>query len=324
MDEITGIGFKLNLVKQDVLRVEVVPDVPNAVKQFNVQLTVLVACHVDGGEHVNFVLEGDGTVGHIEHGFHRHGVDRRHKRQGYIGGLRDVQGQRDVQDFPGDEGGFVEVVPPVVVHVTSVVVVADWNGSVGEVSVFIGVDHHGEFLAKVHVNKLDGLVGHDITVHVSQGVLEDGSWHVHVEVVAWLNPNFNRVWKQDFLSVGQLGDHVVGARKESGLVERTGFNHGPREGPDTDKQSGAVEGSSPFEESGSFERLSLRGFRVSVGTAQCGGSLGREGTEGFHGALQSIGRRVAVRDETQRLVGGHDGVGFVVFFTIIHVGGIDP
>ena len=166
------------------------------------------------------------------------------------------------------------------------------------------------------------MVGHDFAVHVKQSVLEDGTWHVHVEIVAGFNANFNRIGKQDFLSVGQLCNHVVGARQESGLVEGTRFHHGAGEGSDADKQSGAVEGSSPFEETSTLEGFSLRGFSISVRAAQCGCAFGREGPEGFNGALQSVGR--AAFNQTKRLVGGHDGVGFVVRFAIAHVGGVHP
>ena len=70
LEDIAGSRFQLDLVKEHELRVYVVADVPDAVKQFGVDLAVLVARDVDRIENVNFVLEGDGAIGHIEHGFH--------------------------------------------------------------------------------------------------------------------------------------------------------------------------------------------------------------------------------------------------------------
>ena len=225
LDEVPSSRFEFNLVEQHELGVDIVPDVPNTVEKFSVQLTVFVAGHVDGVQQVKFVLERNGSVGHVKHGLLGHRVNRRYQRYGDVGGLGDVERQRDVGHLVGDEDRLVEVVPAVVVNVAPVVVVTHGNRPVGEIAVFIGQNHRGEFLAKVCVNKLNGLVGERLTVHVQQGVLEDGTRHGHVEIVGCVDSNLDRVRKQDFLAVVQLSNHVVGAGQQTGPVERAVLHH---------------------------------------------------------------------------------------------------
>ena len=110
-------------------------------------------------------------------------------------------------------------------------------------------------------------------MHVLQGVLEDRTGHGHVQVVARVNADFNGVWKQHFLAVGQLGNHVVGPRKQTGLVERTGFHHRTGEGTDTDEQARTVEGTRTFEQAGAFEGLALTGVGITVAAGQRGGAF---------------------------------------------------
>ena len=169
------------------------------------------------------------------------------------------------------------------------------------------------------------MVGHEITVHVPQGVLENGTWHGHVQVVARVNTDLDGVWQQNLLAAGKLSDHVVGSREKTGFVERTSFNHGAGERSDTDEQSGSVERTRSFKQSSALKGLPLTGFCITVGTGQGGRTLGGEGTHGVNRTLQTVGWKVAgVVHETEGLVSGHYGVGFVVKLTIDHIAGLNP
>ena len=260
--------LEFNLVEEHEFRVHVVANVPHTEQEFSVNFAVLIAGDIDGVQQVKLVLERDGSVGDIKQGLLGQRVDRRNQRERDVDGVGYVQVQRDVGDIIVDEGRFVEVVPAVIIDIASVVVIARWDGSVGEVAFFIGHDHHSSILAEFNVNPLNRLVGECIAVHVLQGVLEDRTGHGHVQVVARVNADFNGIWEEHFLAVGQLGDHVVGARKQTGLVERTGFHHWTGEGADTDEQARTVEGTRTFEQSGAFEGLALTGVGITVATGQ--------------------------------------------------------
>ena len=169
------------------------------------------------------------------------------------------------------------------------------------------------------------MVGHEITVHVTQGVLENGTRHGHVQVIARVNTDLDGVWQQNLLAAGKLSNHVVGSRKKTGFVERASFNHGARERSDTDEQSGSVERTRSFEQSSALKGLPLACLCITVGTGQGGRALGGEGAHGVNRALQTVGREVTgVVNETEGRIGGHQGVGFVVRFTIDHIAGLNP
>ncbi len=271
--QVVRTGFEFNLVEEHELRVHIITDVPHTEQEFSVNFPVLVAGDVDGVQEAKFVLERDGSVGDIKQGLLGQRVDRRNQRERDIDGVGHVQVQRDVRDIIVDKRRFVEVVPAVIVDIASVVVLAGRDGPVGEVAFFIGHDHHSGVLAEFNIDPLDRLVGECIAVHVLQGVLEDGTGHGHVQVVAWINADFNGVRKQHFLAVGQLSNHVVGSREQTGLVERTGFHHRTGEGTDTDEQASAVEGTRTFEQSGTFQGLTLTGFCITVGAGQRGSAF---------------------------------------------------
>ena len=138
----------------------------------------------------------------------------------------------------------------------------------GKIAVFIGQNHRGELLAEVCVNKFNGLVGQRLAVHVQQCVLEDGARHGHVEIVARVDSNLNRVGKQDFLAVVQLSNHVVGARQQTGLVEGALLHHWTGKRTDALEQTRPVERSCSDKLTRSFEGFALRGFSVAVGPCQ--------------------------------------------------------
>ena len=313
------------MVEQHELRVHVVTNVPNAVEQFNKQVTVFIRCDVDGVKHAHGVFEGDGSIGHIEERLLRLRVHRRHQGHGDVDGIRHVQSKGDVGGVVVHEGGLVEVVPSVVVNVASVVVVSFRHRPVGEISVLIGHDGDRCIYTEVNIDQFDGLVGQNITVHVQQGILEDGTWHVHGEVIRGLNTDFNRVRQEHFLTVGQLSDHVVGSRQQASLVERTWLNHWPRERTDTDEQTCSVECTGSFERTCAFDGLALSCFCITVRTAQRGDALRGERTKGRDRTFQAVGRRrgCAVR-KTERFIDWHHDIGIVVSFTVDHVVGINP
>ena len=272
-DHIFRAWLEFNLVKQNEFGIDVVSDVPNSEQEFSVDFTVLVAGHVDWRKDIDFVLKRDGAVGNIKQRLLRCWVDWRHKRERYVSRIGDVHGQRDVGDITVDKGGFVVVVPSIAIHVATVVVITRGHGAIGEVAFIIGGDHDSEFLAKFEIDKFNGLVGHDIAVHVCQGVLEDGARHGHGKVVGWFNSDFNRVGEKDFLSVVELSDHVVGTREQTGLVERAGFNHGSREGTNTDEQARSVERSCSFKHACTLNGLTLTGISITVGSAERRGAF---------------------------------------------------
>ena len=93
------------------------------------------------------------------------------------------------------------------------------NRPVTECSVLIGWNEDFVLLAKVCINQFNRLIRQDLVVHVLEDVFEDGARHVQVQVVSWYDTDFNWVWKQNFLSVVELCNHVVGSWKKTGLVE---------------------------------------------------------------------------------------------------------
>ncbi len=208
-DKVIGTGFKFDLVEQNELRVHFVSDVPYTKQEFRIELTVFIACHVDGVEQVNFILERNNSVGNIKQRLEGHRVNRRNERQRDICSVRYVKVQRDVGDVGINKDGLVVIVPSVAVNVSTVVVVTRRDRAIGEVALFISVNHHGKLFSEGYINKFNGLVWHCIAVHVVEGVFEDRTRHGHSKVIRWFNANLNRVRQQDFFAVGQLGNHVV-------------------------------------------------------------------------------------------------------------------
>ena len=68
--------LKFDLVKEHEFGVHVVADVPNTEQEFDVNLAVLIAGDVDGVQHVDFVLERDGSVRHVKEGLLGQWVNR--------------------------------------------------------------------------------------------------------------------------------------------------------------------------------------------------------------------------------------------------------
>ena len=69
-------GFKFDLVKEHKFGVHVIADVPNTKQEFDVNLAVLIAGDVDGVQHVDFVLERDGSIRHVKQGLLGERVNR--------------------------------------------------------------------------------------------------------------------------------------------------------------------------------------------------------------------------------------------------------
>ena len=181
------------MVKQHVIGVDIIANVPYAIQQLNVQFAVLIACSVDGFQNIKFVLKRDGPVGNIKQRHLGLRVNWRHKGQGDVNGVGNVQRQRDVGRFIGHDNRFIVVVPSVVIDVATIVIVALWNRSVREVTFLIRDDEGGEFIAQVNVNELNGLVGHDVAVHVGERVLENSSRHGHLKAIRVFYTDFDRV-----------------------------------------------------------------------------------------------------------------------------------